>query len=116
MHRSPRVLAILALLSCAGNTVSAFKDGYTHQSKHPRALLLPQQRNVTTLPSSVMYLNHRQYEEYHSHMLQTAQYSTGPLVISYVFHPRVSQSESLTSAGDAHGVYLLSSYTEVRIF
>ena len=58
MHLTSGVLAILVLLSRAGNTVSPFHDGYNRQSRLPRAPPLQQQeeqRNFTTLPSLIKY-------------------------------------------------------------
>lgn len=51
MHRSQRVLVLLLLLSCASNVVSTFHKGSPRQSRLPRAPSLPQQRNLTTMPS-----------------------------------------------------------------
>lgn len=58
MYRSQRVLAVLVLLSCAGNVVSTFQKGSTRQSRLPRVPSLLQQRNFTTLPSLLKYASH----------------------------------------------------------
>lgn len=57
MHHSPGVLAILVLLSCARNVVSTFNNGYSRQSRLPRALSLPHQLNSTTLSSLLQPLS-----------------------------------------------------------
>ena len=58
MYHSQRVLAVLVLLSCAGNVVSTFQKGSTRQSRLPRVPSPLKQRNFTTLPSLLKYASH----------------------------------------------------------
>ena len=55
MFRSQRVLAVLVLLSYAGDVMSILQKAPTRQSRLPRAPSLAQQRNLTTLPSLLKY-------------------------------------------------------------
>lgn len=55
MLRSQRVLAVLVLLSYAGDVISMFQKAPTRQSRLPRAPSLAQQRNLTALPSLLKY-------------------------------------------------------------
>ena len=58
MHYSTRLLAILALSSCAGTVVAKFHDGYYGRSRLPRAPSSPQRQNLTTLPSFLKYASY----------------------------------------------------------
>ena len=121
MHYISQVLAVLALLFCAGNTISTLHDGIDRQSRLPRAPSLPNQRNLTTLPSLL------EYASYSLSMLgtplihalgQQACNSPNHRILGNIvrFAPHLPFSKLTTFAGGPHGLYHLSSYTEVRKF